>query len=188
MTSTSSANRPPPIPLSPRPPKWGPNLAPREGGGGGTAQLAAGQPSRHGLGSPVLRTAPGLPGRQDHQGIPTPAGYDPPGSSAPSPPHRSLSLLTGMPRPDPRGQRTISGPDLAPSVRRFAQRIKAPGERHCLALLDRPNALGWPSVSRQMGAPSSPQPADGGAHASKWRADPVSQRMTSPLPALLGRD
>ena len=93
-----------------------------------------------------------------------------------------------MPRPDPRGRRTSVGLDLAPYGRRGAQRIRAPSVHHCLALLDHPNALGLPSLSGQMGAPSAPPRADGGAHVNTLSGASVSQRMTCPVPALLARD
>ena len=121
------------------------------------------------------------------QGGATPAGHDlaPPGSSAP--PHATLlSPLTGMPHPDPRDRRTSVGLDLAPYGRRGAQRTRAPSEHHCLAHLDHPNALGWPSLSGHTGAPSAPPRADGGAHASTWRGVSVSQ--TCPVPAMPARD
>ena len=114
----------------------------------------------------------------------------PPRVAAPPPPPRTalLSPVTYVLRPDPQSPRAISGPHLAPCARRVAQRIKAPDVRHNLALLDHPNTLGWPSLSGHTGAPSSPPRADGGARASTWRAHPLSQRMTSPVPALLARD
>ena len=182
-TSTSSPSRPPPpIPLPPAPPP-----APGQGGGRRLSSRPGTPPAQ---GSRVLRTTPGPPSRQDPQGSVTPAGHDlaPLGGSAP--PHAALhSALTGMPRPDPPARRTSGGPDLASCGRRGAQRIRAPSEHHCLALLDHSNsALGWPSLSGHKGASSSPPRANGGAHARTWRAVSVSQRLTSPVPALLACD
>ena len=83
-TSTSSASCPPPPPPlpSPLPPAPPPPPVPDPAPEGEPVGSARGrQPSRLGLGSPVLRIAPGRPSRQDPQDSATPAGHDlaPPG-------------------------------------------------------------------------------------------------------------
>ena len=70
----------------------------------------------------------------------------------------------------------------APSV------LGRPACTTALALLDHPDALGWRSLSGQMGAPLAPPRAGGGAHVSTFHGASVWQRMTCPFPALPARD
>ena len=124
-TSTSSASRPPPPPPPAVPTRH------QGGGGGPSAQPAAGHPPppRPGLG----------PSRRDSRGGAAPVGHDlaPPGSSVP--PHTALlSPLTACPRLGPQRTRTSMGHDLAPFGQRGAQRTRAPCAHHCRPSLTSP--------------------------------------------------
>ena len=66
--------------------------------------------------------------------------------------------------------------------------MRASGVHHFLALLHHPNALGWPSLSGQMGGPSAPPRVDGGTHANTLKGTSVPHQMTFPVPALPARD
>ena len=90
-----------------------------------------------------------------------------------------LSPVTGVPRlavapghapaPWARVAGATAGPQWAmtsPLGAGKAPGVRAPCAHHRLALLDLPDAHGWPSLSGQTSAPSAPPRAGGGASAS----------------------